>query len=472
MLNGWVETKTYCDDGYSGGNFERPAVQELLGKVQAGEINCILVKDFSRFGRNSIEVGYFMEMVFPLYGVRFISVNDDFDTNRLHGDTGGLSAAFRYLASEFFSRDLSEKYKSAKRVKFKRGEYQSKVCPYGYRKGADGRMEPDEETAPNVQLIFELAEKGYNAAEIVQALFERNVPTPGEYKAENGFHAHDTSRCCRIWQRSTVLRILSDERYTGTYVIGKREVTEIGSQRVRMKDESEWVKIPGHHPAIVSKELFQQVQGRLRHFKSVKKNVHLYPLRGKVFCGCCHHALTRTNTKGPVFLCRYTHVDPSAACHGMKILESELEEMLCTILSKQAQVILNIDSVAEAGTLDIQLAKQAEYAAKVEAYMEHKRELYERFVLRELDAERYKAEKDRMDIDLNRLRQLHSALAVQTAQAQFDERSKNIRKQLAQEISGAGCLTTELAEALIERVYVYPENQVQIVWKIKEFCPD
>ena len=138
-----MEVLEFVDNGYSGTNFERPAVQELLGLVQEGKICCIIVKDFTRFGRNSIEVGYFMEMVFPLYGVRFISINDEFDSAQFHGDTGGINVAFKYLISEFYSRDLSQKYTSAKYVKFRRGEYQSRICPYGYQKSADGRMEPD-----------------------------------------------------------------------------------------------------------------------------------------------------------------------------------------------------------------------------------------------------------------------------------------------------------------------------------------
>ena len=116
-----VEVLEFIDNGYSGTNFERPAVQELLDRIQEGKINCIVVKDFTRFGRNSIEVGYLMEMVFPLYGIRFISINDNFDSDTLHGDTGGINVAFKYLVSEFYSRDLSIKYKSAKYVKFRRG---------------------------------------------------------------------------------------------------------------------------------------------------------------------------------------------------------------------------------------------------------------------------------------------------------------------------------------------------------------
>ena len=133
-----AEVLEFIDNGYSGTNFERPKVQELIEMVRANKIDCIIVKDFSRFGRNSIETGYFIERVFPLFHTRFISINDDFDSNQHKGDTGGMDVAFKYLISEYYSRDMSIKTKRAKYAKMQRGEYQSKVCPYGYRKSADG----------------------------------------------------------------------------------------------------------------------------------------------------------------------------------------------------------------------------------------------------------------------------------------------------------------------------------------------
>ena len=126
--------------------------------MQKGAVNCIIVKDFSRFRRNYIEVEYYLERVFPLYNVRFVSINDGYDSAQLQGNTGGLSVAFKYLIAELYSRDLSIKYKSAKYMKFKRGEYQSKICPYGFRKSSDGRMVPDGEAADIIRLIFGLTQ--------------------------------------------------------------------------------------------------------------------------------------------------------------------------------------------------------------------------------------------------------------------------------------------------------------------------
>ena len=464
-----AEVLEFIDNGYSGTNFERPAVQNLLDQMREGKINCIIVKDFTRFGRNSIEVGYFMEMVFPLYGVRFISINDDFDSNKLHGDTGGINVAFKYLVSEFYSRDLSIKYKSAKYVKFRRGEYQSKLCPYGYRKGADGRMEPNEETVPNVRLIFELAREGYGPGKIGKALFKRGIPTPGEYKAARGIANHDVSRCNGVWPTSTVIKILDDERYTGTYIMGKREVTEVGGHRLRMKNESQWIKIPDHHQAIISKELFDQVQTRRVRFKC-PKNTRTYPLRGKVYCGCCRHAMQRTDNKNRVFQCRHSKVNESAPCHGLTVTEAELEGMLYEVLAKQAQVILNVADLSNAGRLDVQLAEQAEYNKQIDNYLDQKRVLYEQFILKQITMEDYKIQKAAVDSELDRLREIHSNLRAQTSQMEIDEKSKSARTQLAREIVGAGGLTAGLADTLIDRVYAYPNNQVEINWKMKDFC--
>lgn len=275
-----AEITEFIDNGYSGTNFERPQVQKLIELVRANQIDCIIVKDFSRFGRNSIETGYFIERVFPLFHTRFISISDDFDSSKFKGDTGGMDVAFKYLISEYYSRDMSIKTKSAKYAKMQRGEYQSKICPYGYRKSADGRMEPDPEAAAVVQLIFQLAAEGINATAITRELFRRNIPTPGQYKAAHGNHTHDISRCHGIWSASTILRILEDERYTGVYVIGKRAVLEVGGTRSRLKDRESWYIIPDHHPAIIEKAMFDTVQASQLRFSQPNKKKRDYPLKG------------------------------------------------------------------------------------------------------------------------------------------------------------------------------------------------
>ena len=166
ILGDNVEIIEYVDNGYSGTNFERPAVQQLLTDVKTYKVNCILVKDFSRFGRNSIEVGYFTQQIFPLFGVRFVSVSDNYDSDEHKGDTGGIAVAVKYLVNEYCSRDLSVKTKSPKYTKMRRGEYKSGNYTYGYKAGDNGELIIDEKAADVDKMIFELTAEGKSAAYI------------------------------------------------------------------------------------------------------------------------------------------------------------------------------------------------------------------------------------------------------------------------------------------------------------------
>ena len=163
-------------------------------------------------------------------------------------------------------------------------------------------------------------------------------------------------------------------------------------------------------------------------------------------------------------------MNEAAPCHGLTITEAELEGTLYEILSKQAQIILNVSDLSNAGQLDIQLARQAEYDKQIEGYLDQKRVLYEQLILKQITMEDYKIQKAAVDSELDRLREIHSNLKAQTSQMEMDEKSKSARTELALEVVGAGGLTAGLADTLIDRVYIYPNNQVEIVWKMKDFC--
>lgn len=462
-----AEILEFIDNGYSGTNFERPQVQKLIEMVRANQIDCIIVKDFSRFGRNSIETGYFIERVFPLFHTRFISISDDFDSNNFKGDTGGMDVAFKYLISEYYSRDMSIKTKSAKYAKMQRGEYQSKICPYGYRKSADGRMEPDPEAAAVVKLIFELAADGMNATEITIELFRRNIPTPGEYKAAQGNHTHDISRTRGIWSASTVLRILEDERYIGSYVIGKRAVLEVGGTRSRLKDRDKWYIIPNHHPAIVEKAVFEKVQETQLRFSLPSKKKRDYPLKGKAFCGCCGHALSRSFNKNSYYCCRHSEADETSRCHKMKVNAEELEQTVFTTLKSQIETVasLNPDGTVR---MDTAVPKKSEYEQQIEELQDGKRLLYERYLMGEIDLDTYKTEKAACDELLLKTKNAYAAVLAQAKQKQEEQARLDNRKEAKKAIFDADTLTTELADLLIERVLVYPDNRIEIAYKVKD----
>lgn len=483
----FVVYDTYIDNGATGTNFHRPGFQQMLSDieaghincvivkdlsrlgrnsmVQAGKINCIIVKDLSRFGRNSIETGYFIERVFPLYHTRFISVSDDFDTANFKGDTGGIDIAFKYLISECYSRDMSMKTKSAKYAKMRRGEYQSVICPYGYRKSADGRMEPDEDVAPNVQMIFQWASEGNTAAEITRKLYAMNIPTPGEYRKLKGKDYYNVSRTNGVWSTSTVLRILEDQRYIGTYVIGKRKVKEIGSRHTQLKDESEWFKIPNHHPAIVSVDLFEKANASIKRFSLSNKKPRDYLLRGKVFCGCCDHAMSLRN--GAWFYCRHSEVAETLPCHGVRIKMADLEQVVFETIRAQMCPALGIDSNKD--KLDLQTVQQAEHEEKLRSIQDGKRHLYEQYALGEIDLETYRTRKAVYDTELVQAKNVHAVITAQTKQIKSDYEIKLKQQEIVQEVGNANMLTKALIDRLINKVYVFPGDRIEIEYATQDF---
>lgn len=460
-----AEVREFVDNGYSGTNFERPAIQELLELVRANKVDCIIVKDFSRFGRNSLETGYFIERVFPLFHTRFISVSDDYDSARFKGDTGGMDVAFKYLIAEYYSRDMSVKEKSAKYAKMERGEYQSKICPYGYRKSADGRMEPDPEAAETVCLIFQLAADGNGGAEIARQLTARHIPTPGEYKAARGNHTHDISRSHGVWCGATVQRMLADERYIGSYVIKKRAVTEVGGHRTRLRDKSEWVIIPDHHPPVVEKELFQAAQAQTNRFKQPNKKQHEYPLKHKVFCGCCRHALSKTNYKRSVYYCQHSFGVNELACNGARYSVAEIEQSIFETLKKQVELICPDGSIAPNTHT---ASNQSDYEQQLADLQGEKMRLYERYVAGELSAEDYRRSKQAVDEQILKVKNICSALAAQAKTEQARHKEQVQRQQIIQEVTSADKLTQTLTDLLIDRVYVYPDKRIEIQCKIQD----
>lgn len=460
-----AEIREFVDNGYSGTNFERPAIQELLELVRANKLDCVIVKDFSRFGRNSLETGYFIERVFPLFHTRFISVSDDFDSNNYKGDTGGMEVAFKYLINEYYSRDMSVKTKSAKYAKMELGEYQGKICPYGYRKSADGRMEPDPETAEVVKLIFQLAGAGNTAAAIARHLTAQHIPTPGEYKAAGGNRTYDVSRAHGVWSSSTILRMLDDERYTGTYVMGKRSVVEVGSNHVRLKDRDKWTIIPDHHPAIVDRATFDAANEKLTRFKLPNKKPHEHPLRGKVFCGCCRHALSRTSNKTSYYICRHAFGIEDMDCNGLKVSAKKLEQAIFETLKSQVELICP-DGVIK--PMPVTVKQSADYEQQLSGLQERKMRLYERYVSGELDADTYKQEKAAVDVVILQTKNACDAILTQAKREQERHEEQVQRSQIVREISTAEGLTQELADLLIDRVYVYPDGHLDLCYKVTD----
>jgi DNA invertase Pin-like site-specific DNA recombinase len=232
----------FCDDGFSGVNFDRPKVKEMLEKVRKGMIQCIIVKDFSRFGRNYIEVGDYLVQVFPFLDVRFISVNDSYDSDKDYNSIGGIEVALRALIYDLYSKDLSQKVKSAKMSKLKKGEFLGGYAPFGYvKEEGKNQLLVDPEAAKIVRRMFDLAMSGIDAYKIAKILNDDMTPTKAQYKKHSKGYTTWDKRTIDIdnsfWTDTYVRKVIGDETYVGTVVSGKVRSQGVGSRRMKFNEE-------------------------------------------------------------------------------------------------------------------------------------------------------------------------------------------------------------------------------------------
>ncbi len=298
--NGFTNTFEYVDDGYSGTNFERPGFQRMMADVDTGKINCIIVKDLSRFGREHITMGMYFEFTFPEKNIRFISVTENEDSAK------GLSdfVPIKVLFCEWYAKDTSRKVKTALHAKFAAGQRVCTYAPLGYRKTPDqkNKLLIDEETKWIIEKIFDLAVHGAGAAKITKTLIEERVPTAGwlnytRYGTFANIYADAPEEKSYAWTISQVKCILKDETYIGNSVHGKQtNISYKNKKRIR-KPEEEWFRVENTHDAIISKEVFDQVQEQIAHRRRSIKDSVPQIFAGLVRCADCGWSMSFATNK-------------------------------------------------------------------------------------------------------------------------------------------------------------------------------
>lgn len=276
-----TEIKEYVDDGYSGCSFNRPAVTKLFEDLRKGIIGCIIVKDLSRFGRNFVETGEYLEQIFPLLNVRFIAVTDNYDS--YNNQITEMSVPLKNLMNEMYSADISKKVKSTLKIHKEKGYFSGKP-PLGYTL-KDHKLHIDEKAAEYIRYIFSLAENGMTVTEITKKLNKEKIPTTSEY------FGYITNT---LWVRDTVKRVLQNTVYIGTVTRNKN--TNIRPRTEVSNDKSEWLVFENSHQPIILKETFEKVQKMFTNKKNGNRGGNYYPeLKGKIKCGACGRTVSRMN---------------------------------------------------------------------------------------------------------------------------------------------------------------------------------
>ena len=315
----------YVDDGYTGTNFNRPAFQKMIVDLKQGDIKVIMVKDLSRLGRDYIGVGDYIEQIFPLMGVRFIAVNNSFDSMKLNNGTPGIEVAVSNLVNNMYSRDIAKKIRAALETNWENGKATCTNVPFGYvwNKKGGRRWEIDPEAAPCVKKVFELALSGRNTTQIAYGMNELQFPTPGLYAkrknllmGSNPIIAPDSEM---LWNAAIVWRILRRYEYTGALVMGRRKKIDVNTTSVRTLPEDKWIIAENAHEAIVTKDEYYQAQKAIRNVTPIQYKVgDDFALKGKICCGNCNRQLRHERQYGEmVFYCGYKRsAGKFSKCYG------------------------------------------------------------------------------------------------------------------------------------------------------------
>ena len=479
----------YKDIAKTGTDFERPDFENLMDEVQMGKVNCIVVKDLSRFGRNYTELGNFIEKIFPFLGVRFVAVNDNLDTFHMDDPNKSLEVILKNIVNETYATDISKKVSSSHQMRIKQGGFICGAAPYGYvaRKDEDGirRLYPDENTAPIVKEIFAAYLKGLSTLGISKLLLEKRVYIATDYR-KLGKAVSDSEEAIRIWQPTTILQVLKNRAYTGTLIQGRNQKHLYeGKSRERLSEEH-WTVTENAHEAIISMDTFEKVQEKISEKaapikRSRKENATAKDdtiFRGMVYCNLCQKRMSvhrQLSGKRTVFYfsCNRFGEYKAEKC-GTAITEVTLQN---TVKAAFDTILLNnkksyksyLDGYADKKReVEQQKEKElTEIGRRISGLSRLQSEYYEKYVLggwRKEDFEREKEHLHQKKKELEHLKEKQIAI-FEEEKRRLEEKHKYLKALFKGKTKK---WDKEFVKAIIDKIFIGKDHTVEIQFNFEE----
>ena len=479
----------YKDIAKTGTDFERPDFENLMDEVRMGKVNCIVVKDLSRFGRNYTELGNFIEKIFPFLGVRFVAVNDNLDTFHMDDPNKSLEVILKNIVNETYATDISKKVSSSHQMRIKQGGFICGAAPYGYvaRKDEDGirRLYPDENTAPIVKEIFDAYLKGLSTLGISKLLLEKRVYIATDYR-KFGKAVSDSEEAIRIWQPTTILQVLKNRAYTGTLIQGRNQKHLYeGKSRERLSEEH-WTVTENAHEAIISMDTFEKVQEKISEKsapikRSRKENATAKDdtiFRGMVYCNLCQKRMSvhrQLSGKRTVFYfsCNRFGEYKAEKC-GTAITELTLQNTVKaafdTILSDNKKSYkAYLDGYADKKReVEQQKEKElTEIGRRISGLSRLQSEYYEKYVLgdwRKEDFEREKEHLHQKKKELEHLKEKQIAI-FEEEKRRLEEKHKYLKALFKGKTKK---WDKEFVKAIIDKIFIGKDHTVEIKFNFEE----
>ena len=473
----------YIDDGYSGANFERPDFLRMMSDVYSKSVDCVIVKDSSRFGRNASESGRYIGEVFPRLSVRYIAVNDAIDSGNSKGAAiDFLNNSMRGMINEYYVAANSESIRSTLDMERRRGDFIGAFAKYGYKKDpADHhRLVIDEEAAEVVRLIFDMYLNGSGIRAIVCSLNERGIPNPSAYKLRHGLNYRSRAiGGSSLWSDKTVRRTLSDEMYIGNMVQGKNKKPSYKDKAVIARPKEEWIRVRGTHEAIIDEDDFLRVQRLMSgHAKASPVSGEIGLFSGLLRCADCGHAMIKKTNRSAgrtyVYYRCSTHCKCGTACSAHTVRYDRLYGAVLGCIRKMVELAVSADAVIgemkrrgisnAANDLRSRLRQKELELEKTTRLMADLYPDYKSGVLNadqyRLNKERYERRHENLKSEIQRLKEAADSADPSAARNEFVERFKrhgNIDR-----------LTRPLLTELVERIAVDENGGLDITFQFRD----
>ena len=482
-------TEVYSDNGKTGTVFDRPAWNRLMDDVRTGKIQCIVVRDLSRFGRDYVEMGSYLEKIFPALGTRFISVKENFDNFTCGNAMESLSVSLQNLVNAMYSRDISKKVSTALRAQMETGKFRNRNLPYGYLWNGDKTAYVvDEEAAAVVRQIFEWKLQEVSVYTIVERLKAGGIESPERHKRRAGTRNGGNIQG-EGWCPSTIRGILQNRAYIGEMVCGKSETALYKGLKKHVTETDKWIVVPDAHPPIVSISDFEAVERQMREDSAHRETAMEWSadiragmidlFARKIFCADCgkrmYYKRQRIQCKGVVFRGVYdcsTHMRRGhGTCFKHAMRQDALNEKVFNAIRDQLQVALDYEKLLlamrggdrEASVREKHKAAVASVKLRLNALKKKRAGLYESYVEGILNEEEYAFAKQTYEEQYEALNRLLDEAVERRERFLASISPDNKWLTMMRGVAGMTGLTQELVDAMIEKVLVYGEGRIEVV---------
>ena len=470
------EVVEYVDDGYTGTNFNRPGFEQMLKDARHGDVKVIIAKDLSRLGRNYIELGDYLDQIFPRIGVRVIAVNSNYDSNDHLGDVSGMDAAISNFINTMYSKDLSVRLKSSFRARWQRGVVSRNMVPYGYIKDPNSKDKwlIDRVAAKVVRDVFEWAASGWRVMKIVDRLNELQLETPSEYK-ERTLNYKTNRRVTdseRLWDYLKVSKILKNRDYTGDCYVHKVENQLFDVKRYQTIPKDEWILLKDHHPAIISKKLFEQAQKVIN--RTAWNDNHepaIYALKSKLRCGNCHLMFRYLDHNKKICCSHKLESGAFSGCSKEKYSYPAIEQKVFEALKKYLRDMQALEYIVDSTVGKHKNMIEESYKShesQIEVLKTERIRQYEGYAAGLITAEAYLKKKAEMTAEIERHQEEMKAIREVIKEDNEVLTTVSESCEAAQVISNEDMLTKKMVDCFVKEVYAYDETHIEIVFTTED----